>query len=172
MCQVSPSQHPAHSFPMLTSVRIPPFPHTYGHQAASPNSVHSSCKLQTLGPDSRPGCVVCTWEVGSEEEVSRDLEEWAWGHLAGIPQGCSGLEKKALLLSYRELCGCPGKARLRFFLLLVRNKIAPIRESRCVESKCRTAIHHVNMNGLRSEFLLSANSGHLVDSLQPVLGCL
>lgn len=64
------------------------------------------------------------------KEVSGDLEEWAWGHLAGSSEGGCGLEKKAssshILLPYGELHGCPGKASLRFFLLMVKNVIVPL----------------------------------------------
>lgn len=71
--------------------------------------------------------MVCTWEVESKEEVSGDLEEWALGHLARSLQGCRGLEKDSsshIPLSYGEIYNCPGKARLRLFLLMVRNQVA------------------------------------------------
>lgn len=163
------------SFPLCNPLH---FPHTYGHQAACPNSVHSACKLQTLGHDSKPGCVVCTWEVGSKKEVSGDLEEWAWSHLAGSPQGCCGPEKtwtssSHILLSYGEHYSCLGKARLRLFLLMVRNKIALVEGVGSGKTNEQTAIHHLNVNGLCLEFLFFLQSlGSLVESLPAVLGCL
>jgi hypothetical protein len=60
--------------------------HMSGHWPVHPSSVHPAFTQQTLGHNSSPGCVVCTWEVGSKEEISGGLHmHGLWAIWQGIP---------------------------------------------------------------------------------------
>lgn len=56
---------------------------------AGPSSIHTACKQRNLGHNSGPGCVVCTWEVGSTQQVSVGQEvgsepTWQGAHIASV----------------------------------------------------------------------------------------
>lgn len=158
-------------------VKIPPFSFTHMGTRLHVQTLSTplaNCRPLAMTPSQG------VWSVlGRLDPRRRSVKIWkserALGHLARSPQDCHGLEKEAssshIPLFYRELYSCPGKTRLRLFLLRVRNQIVLV-EVLGKQKNESTTIHHLSMVCGRSSSCVFANLGILVDpSLLFLVAC-